>query len=38
MEHARKDRYIKPVKTEKRKNYLVSEVNQHTTKLSQDIY
>ena len=33
MENARKHRHIKFTTTERRKNYLVSEQNYHTTKL-----
>ena len=33
MENERKHRYIKLVTTERRRNYLVSEPNYHTTKL-----
>ena len=33
MENVRKHRDIKLVKTEKRRNYLVSEPNYHTTKI-----
>ena len=33
MGNVRKNRYIKLVTTEKRKNYLVSELNYHTTKI-----
>ena len=33
MENVRKHRDIKPVKTERRRNYLVSEPNYHTTKI-----
>ena len=32
MENVRKHRYIKPVTTERRRNYLVSEPNYHTIK------
>ena len=38
MENWRKHRNIKPVTTEKRKNYLVSEPNYHITTFSQKIY
>ena len=31
MENVRKNRDIKPVKTERRRNYLVSKPNYHTT-------
>ena len=33
MENVRKNRNIKLVTTERRKNYLVSEPNHHTTKI-----
>ena len=33
MENVRKDKDIKLVTTERRRNYLVSEPNYHTTKL-----
>ena len=33
MENVRKDRDIKLVTTERRRNYLVSDLNYHTTKL-----
>ena len=36
MENVRKHRDIKLVKTEKRRNYLVSERNYHTTKFSPE--
>ena len=35
MENVRKNRDIKLAATEKRRNYLVSESNYHTTKFSQ---
>ena len=38
MENVRKHRDIKLVTTERRRNYLVSEPNYHTTKFSQKIY
>ena len=38
MENVRKHRDINLVTTEKRKNYLVSEPNYHTTNFSQNIY
>ena len=38
MENVRKHRNIKLVTTEKRRNYLVSEPNYHTTKFLQKIY
>ena len=38
MENVRKDSDIKLVTTEKRRNYLLSEPNYHTTNLSQKIY
>ena len=38
IENMRKHRNIKLVTTEKRKNYLVSEPNYHTTSFSQKIY
>ena len=33
MENVRKHTYIKPVTTERRRNYLESEPNYHTTKI-----
>ena len=38
MENARKHRDIKLVTTKRRRNYLVSEPNYHTTKFFQNIY
>ena len=38
MENVRKQRDIKLVTTERRRNYLVSEPNYHTTEFSQKIY
>ena len=38
MENVRKHRDIKLVTTERRRNYLVSEPNYHTTTFSQNIY
>ena len=38
MENVRKHRDIKLVTTERRRNYLVSEPNYHTTEFSQKIY
>ena len=38
MENVRKYRYVKLVTTERRRNYLVSEPNYHTTKFLQKIY
>ena len=39
MENVRKHRDIKPVTTERRRNYFVSEPNYHTTKVfSQKFY
>ena len=38
MENARKNRDIKLVTTERRRTYLVSEPNNHTTKFSQKLY
>ena len=36
MENVRKHGYIKLVTTERRRNYLVSELNHHTTKFFRD--
>ena len=36
MENVRKPRYIKVFTTERRRNYLVSEANYHTTKFFLD--
>ena len=36
MENLRKHRDIKPVTTKRRKNYLVPELNYHTTKFFTD--
>ena len=38
MENVRKHRDIKLVTTDRRRNYLVSEPNYHTTEFSQKIY
>ena len=38
MENGRKRRHIKLVTRERRRNYLVSKPNYHTTKFSQNIY
>ena len=38
MESVRKHRDIKPAATEKRRNYLVSEPNYHTTKVFLGMY
>ena len=38
LENVRKHRNIKLVTTERRRNYLVSEPNYHTTKFSQKVY
>ena len=38
MENVRKHRDIKLITTEKRRNYLLSEPNFHTTKLLQKIH
>ena len=38
MKNARKHRNIKLVTIERRRNYLVSEPNYHTTKFSQKVY
>ena len=36
MENVRKQRHIKLVTTERRRNYLVSKPNYHTTKFSME--
>ena len=38
MENVRKDRYIKLVTTDMRRNYLVSEANYHSTKFLQKMH
>ena len=38
MENVRKNRNIKLVTTERRRNYLVSETNYHTTKFFTELY
>ena len=38
MDNVRKHRDIKPVTTERRRNYLVSEPNYHTTKFFTEHY
>ena len=38
IENVEKHRHIKLLTTERRRNYLVSEVNYHTKSFSQNIY
>ena len=38
VENVRKDRDFKPVTIKRRRNYLLSEPNYHTTKFPQNIY